>query len=314
MSEKREFRVGEDEAGRRLDIFLARSLSDYSRTRLKRFIEEGRVLVNGERVKPRHALSSGDRVGITIPPPSNFSPAPEPIPLNVIFEDDSIIVINKSPGLLVHPVRAGQGGTLVNALLHHCRGLSRGSGILRPGIVHRLDRNTSGVMVAAKNDRAHAELVRQFKDRSVDKEYFAIVRGNPSRNQGQLTYPIGRANRKKIKMVVRYTDGRKAHTEYEVLERFEACSLIRLVIKTGRTHQIRVHLSRLGCRVLGDKTYGPKINRKQNAPRPSRQMLHSHRLRIAHPETCEPMEFIAPIPGDMNEVLAILRDEKTDKQ
>ncbi len=303
MSEKKEFWVSEEESGIRLDLFLVHRIPEHSRSRLKALIEEGGVLVNRNRLKPHHPVSSGDRVEVLIPPAPPQSPIPEPIPLDILYEDDAIIVINKPPALTVHPVRAGQGGTLVNALLHHCDQLSDGGGVLRPGIVHRLDRDTTGVMIAAKDNRSHDRLVSQFKDRTVGKEYLAVVWGVPPLNFGRLTYPIGRSDRNRIKMAVKYTDGRKAHTEYEVIERFTNCAYLRLVIKTGRTHQIRVHLSRFGYPVLGDREYGSRGAEESRRLNIYRQMLHAHRLRIAHPVSGEPMDFIAPIPADMKDLL-----------
>jgi len=212
MPEKREFYVSEEEAGTRLDLFLVSRLAEYSRSRLKALIDDEGVLVNGERLKPRYPVLAGDRIEVFIPPAPPEFPTPEPIPLDILYEDNAIIVINKPPRLTVHPVRAGQGGTLVSALLHHCDTLSEGGGVLRPGIVHRLDRDTSGVMIAAKDNRSHKELARQFKERTVGKEYLAIVRGIPPLNYGRLNYPIGRSDRNRIRMAVKYTGGRKAHT------------------------------------------------------------------------------------------------------
>ncbi|MFH1038282.1 MAG: RluA family pseudouridine synthase [PVC group bacterium] len=317
--EIREFRVGEEEAGARQDVFLTARLEGISRSRIRVLIEKGRALVNGKLVKPHHPLSPGDRVEVVLPPPSESLgeglPGPEPISLDILYEDEGIIVINKPPGLLVHPLRAGQGGTLVNALLHRVGSLPETGGVLRPGIVHRLDRDTSGVMIAAKSDRALAGLTRQFRDRTVGKEYLAIVRGEPPAARGECDYPLGRSLRRRTRVTVRYSGGRPARTAYEVIERFGACSLLRLEIMTGRTHQIRVHLSRLGCPVLGDREYGRKNGEGPRAPEAPRQMLHAHRLRIAHPLTGEPMEFVAPIPGDMENVLNVLRGEKNrDKQ
>lgn len=310
MPEKKEFWVSEEESGIRQDLFLVRRLPEYSRSRLKALIEEGGVLVNSERLKSHHLVASGDRIEVFIPPAPPESPLPEPIPLDILYEDNAIIVINKSPGLTVHPVRAGQGGTLVNALLHYCDILSDGGGVLRPGIVHRLDRNTSGVMIAAKDNRSHEKLARQFKDRTVGKEYLAVVHGIPPLHFGRLTYPIGRSDRNRIRMAVKYTGGRKAYTEYEVIERFVNCAYLRLVIKTGRTHQIRVHLSRFGYPILGDREYGSRGAEESRRLNISRQMLHAHCLRITHPVRGEQMEFIAPVPADMKNLLAKLKDDR----
>lgn len=308
-TEKREFYVSEEESGLRQDLFLVRRLPEYSRSRLKALIEQGGVLVNQNRLKPRHPVVFGDRVEVLIPPLPPENPAPEPIPLDIIYEDDSVIVINKLPGITVHPLRAGQGGTLVNALLYHCDTLSDGGAVIRPGIVHRLDRDTSGVMIAAKDNRSHENLARQFRGRTVGKEYLAVVSGAPELDYGKLTYPIGRSDRNRVKMAVKYVDGRTARTDYEVIERFDDCSFLRVIIKTGRTHQIRVHLSRFGYPVLGDREYGSRAIEEGHRLNISRQMLHAHRLRISHPDTGEKMEFIAPIPSDMNELLEKLKQD-----
>ncbi len=313
--ETRAFLVGDDEAGLRQDVFLAGHLEEISRNRIKALIEEGGVLVDGKRLKPHHPLSPGNRVEIILPSPSASVPGPEPIGLDILYEDEDIIVIDKSPGILVHPVRAGQGGTLVNALLHHAGSLPETGGVLRPGIVHRLDRDTSGVLIAAKTSRAYSDLVRQFRARLVGKEYLAIVRGKPSAAMGEVDYPLGRSPRLRTRMTVRYSGGRHAQTKYEMIEEFKTCSLLRLEIMTGRTHQIRVHLSRLGCPVLGDREYGGKTDTETGVPRAPRQMLHARLLRITHPLTGEPMEFSAPIPRDMKDVLDDLRENtRRDKR
>lgn len=310
MPDKIEFIVNEGESGLRLDLFLVGRLPQYSRNYLKLLINRKKVSVNSDYVKPHHRINTGEQVTLIMPPVPPQSPRPEPIPLDIIHEDDAIIVINKSPGISVHPVRAEQGGTLVNALLNHCQTLSEIGGILRPGIVHRLDRDTSGVLVVAKNNRSHEILADQFKARIVEKEYRAVVWGTPSLDYGRLLYPLGRSDRNRIKMTVKYEGGRNAHTEYEVINRFSNFTYLRLILKTGRTHQLRVHLSRFGYPILGDKTYGSRalmVSRELNI---SRQMLHSQQIRIIHPITGKLVKYVAPIPADMNNLLNKLKSNR----
>ncbi len=310
MSGIKQFKVSEENRGERLDLFLAGRLKDYSRSRLQGLIREGKVLVNGAKTKPHHRLTPGEKVEIQLPPSGEEGPQPQSIPLDVIYEDADIIVVNKPPGLLVHPVKVGRSGTLVNALLARAGRLSTGGGPLRPGIVHRLDRDTSGVLVAAKNDEAHRELTRQFKERLLEKIYLALVRGNPPAARGELNYPIGRSGRRRTKMTVKYIGGRESLTGYELLESFSGYSYLQLLLKTGRTHQIRVHLARAGCPVLGDRRYGRGGAEAARELGAVRQMLHAHRLKLAHPKTGEAMIFFAPLPADMEIVLSALRRGK----
>jgi 23S rRNA pseudouridine1911/1915/1917 synthase len=305
MSRKVEIRVGPEAAGSRLDLFLASRLKKISRSRIQGLINSGRVRVEGEAVKPGRRMSAGERVAVDLPEPGEARPLPEPIALELLYCDDSIAAVNKPPGLLVHPLRPGQGGTLVNALLHHLGSLPDTGSPLRPGIVHRLDRDTSGVMVAARTVAAWRELGRQFRNRTVEKEYLALVRSRPPQAEGECLLPIGRSPKRRTTMSVRYAGGRPARTIYRLEESFAGSSLLRLVIKTGRTHQIRVHLARMGCPVLGDPVYGGK--RGGGYPPVPRQMLHARRLKIIHPVSGEPLEWTAPLPADMEAVLALLR-------
>jgi len=300
-----ELPVPPEAAGTRLDLFLAGRLDGFSRSRLKRLIESGAVRVAGRRVKPGLRLDTGWTVIVDLPEPGEARPRPEPIPLDFLYRDDSIAVVDKPPGLLVHPVRPGQGGTLVSALLHHLGSLPDTGSPLRPGIVHRLDRDTSGVMVAARTVPAYLDLVRQFRERSVEKEYLALVRGRPPEREGECLFPIGRSPKRRTKMSVRYAGGREAKTRYRLEEEFAGFSLLRLVIRTGRTHQIRVHLARLGCPVLADPLYGRK--RPGDFPPVNRQMLHSSRLGLEHPASRRRLSWTAPVPGDMEEIISRLR-------
>ena len=305
IDESVEIIVEEEDAGRRLDAFLAGRLTAVSRSRWRKAIEEGGVRVEGSAVKPGRRLAPGERVDVRLPRPEAERPRPEEIPLDFIYRDESLVAVNKPPGLLVHPVRAGQGGTLVNALLHHLGSLPETASPLRPGIVHRLDRDTSGVMVVARTAQAWRGLVRQFKARTVEKEYLALVRGRPPRREGECDFPLGRSPKRRTKMSVRYAGGRRARTVYRVEESFPGFSLLRLGLETGRTHQIRVHLAQLGCPVLGDPDYGGR--RGEGLPVPARQLLHSHRLKILHPADGRPREWSAPLPADMEETVALLR-------
>ncbi len=300
-----ELSVGPEAAGTRLDLFLAGRLRGLSRSRIKRLVEKGGVRVAGKEAKPGQKLATGETVSVGLPSPEEAAPRPELIPLDFLYRDDSLAVINKPPGLLVHPLRSGQGGTLVNALLHHLGPLPETGSPLRPGIVHRLDRDTSGVMVCARTEEAWEDLGRQFRARTVEKEYLALARGRPPAAEGECTFPIGRSPTRRTRMTIRAGTGRPARTLYRLEEEFSGVSLLRLKILTGRTHQIRVHLARLGCPVLGDPVYGGK--RRGEYPTVPRQMLHARRLQITHPITGEPMEWIAPLPGDMESILAHLR-------
>jgi 23S rRNA pseudouridine1911/1915/1917 synthase len=296
------FIVSPQDAGTRLDKFLAGKVAGVSRTRLKEMIDNGGAEVAGERAKPRRLLKAGERVVLTPPDDAPRLPLPEDIPLQVVYEDDDLLVVDKPAGLLVHPCRAGQGGTLVNALLRRSPALSHQGGEWRRGIVHRLDRDTSGLILAAKNDHAHAVLSGQFRKRKVEKEYRALVRGRPPLPFGRIAFPLGRSIAHPTRMMVKAEGGREAITEYEILEEFPEGSLLRVVIKTGRTHQIRVHLSRLGCPVLGDREYGRTgavLSRRLGA---GRQMLHAARIKFRHPTRGGWLEFESALPADMEAV------------
>lgn len=294
--------------GKRLDAWLAETQPELSRARWQELIRQEHVRLNDDAVKPNHKLRAGDTVSWTIPEPEPAEPQPENIPLNILFEDHDIIVISKPPGMVVHPAPGSEDGTLVNALLHHCDDLAGIGGELRPGIVHRLDKDTSGVMVVAKNETALNSLAKQFKNRETCKEYLALVRGIPNPPRGRIETQIGRSDRNRKKMaVVGENKGKHAVTNFEVLEKFAGAALVRCRIETGRTHQIRVHLTHLGHPILGDAVYG-KSGRDLPAPAP-RQMLHAARLEFAHPKSGEKLSFEAPLFDDMNLLLDALRKE-----
>ena len=314
-----ELTVAPEAEGLRLDRFLALAFPDYSRSFLQRAIRDGRVLLAGKSVKPGHALRAGDRVSVSLPVLVPERLEPEPIPLCILYEDEHMLAIDKPPDMVVHPARGAAGGTLVNALLHHCRGLSDLNGPLRPGIVHRLDRNTSGVILAAKTNAAHRALADQFKDRRVHKEYLALVRGATAHDSGEIVLPIARDPRMRERMCVRRIGGRKAISRWFVEERFPRFTLLRVEPLTGRTHQIRVHLSALHHPVVADALYGggdglyPHEIAGRGAPggEPiiSRQALHARRIRFDHPVTGKPMDISSPVAADIARALDALRLE-----
>lgn len=306
---KYELTVTLDEDQMRLDQFLACLLSAQSRSYLQKIIKQGNVLVNGQKRKPASRVKLDDRVEVVLPEPISLNLIPEPIPLAVVYEDNQLLVLNKQAGLVVHPGAGCRQHTLVNALLHHCREqLSGIGGVLRPGIVHRLDKDTSGCLVVAKDDQTHRELARQFHDRQVKKEYLAIVSGWMKNLQGELVAAVGRHPKHRKRMTVFKKNGREAFTAYEVVERYEQASLVSLKPGTGRTHQLRVHMAHLGYPILGDNEYGKRKARLTGIVIP-RQMLHAHKLGFQHPGKDQWLEFTVPLPDDMESVLEYLRGE-----
>lgn len=288
--------------GVRLDKFLVEKLKDLSRSSIQHLIREGLVLVNGVPTKPGHKLKGGELITVTIPPPPPLEPEPFPIPLDVVYEDRWIIVINKPAGLVVHPAPGHQSDTLVNAILARWPELRGLEDRTRLGIVHRLDKDTSGLIVVARDERTKIELQRQFKERLVHKVYLALVRGKVHPPQGRIEAPIGRSPRNRKKMAV-ISGGREAITEYRVLEYLSDYSYLEVYPLTGRTHQIRVHLSYRGHPIVGDKTYG----RGPSIPGLDRPFLHAYSLAFKHPATGEEMTFKAPLPPELEEVLQKLR-------
>ena len=287
-----EFLTEPGDAGSRLDHFLAARITDLSRSRIQALMEEGHVLVNDEPKLRSCKIRGGEKIVLTVPPAISSENLPEDIALEILFEDDDLIVINKPPGLVVHPAPGHAGGTLVNALLHHCKSLSGIGGVERPGIVHRLDKETSGCLVAAKNDIAHQSLTEQFAGREVRKIYLAIATGILKKAKGTINVPLGRhpVYRQKMGVLLR-GGGREAITDWLVLSSLPCGTLVQCTLHTGRTHQIRVHLKHLGHPVVGDEVYGKRAGF-------SRQMLHAWKLGFAHPRTGNPLDFIAPIPPD----------------
>lgn len=302
MNKYYEFVVEELEAKKRLDVYLTEKLKETSRSYIQKGIEEGWIKVNGKLSKPNYKVKKGDMVIAEIPEPKKYSIEPEPIPLDIIYEDKDIIIINKPRGMVVYPAPGNYSGTLVNALLYHTKDLSGINGILRPGIVHRLDKDTSGVMVVAKNDRAHRNLVVQFKEKKVKKTYLALVFGVIVEEKATIDAPIGRHPIKRTEMAV-IEDGKKAVTHFKVLERFKDYTFLELNLETGRTHQIRVHMSFIGHPIVGDPIY----SKKKNPFNIKGQALHSFRLGLWHPLTEKFMVFEAPLPEDFKQILEFLR-------
>lgn len=304
--------VNPAEAGQRLDVWLTRRRPDLSRSRIQALIRGGHITLQGRPVKESHKTRTGEQVNLIIPPPVTTTLTAESIPLDILYEDADLIVINKPVGLVTHPAAGHPAGTLVNALLYHCADLAGIGGELRPGIVHRLDRDTSGVLVVAKHQRSLNSLVAQFRNREIGKEYLALVWGHPRPPQGKIATLIGRHSRDRKKMSATPKTGRPAVTYYEILETFPETALVRLRLETGRTHQIRVHLAHIGHAVVGDAQYGHRSAKDLPAPAP-RQMLHAAALTLDHPTTGKRRTFTAPLPADLAALLAALRQAHARK-
>lgn len=307
--------VGAEHAGRRLDVFVAQVCPDLSRAAAQRLIREGRVLLDGEPAKPSKAVPAGSVVRVEIPPPRPYRAEPEDIPLDIIYEDADLIVVNKPSGMVVHPAAGNWEGTLVNALLAHCGDLAGIGGELRPGIVHRLDKDTSGLIVAAKNDHAHRRLQRQISQRSAERAYWAICWGTGLAQEFAVDAPIGRDPHHRKRMAVVRQGGRPARTLFRLLEPLPPMSLVEARLRTGRTHQIRVHLNHLRHPVVGDPTYGRARQLPRRAPAALRQALrglhgqalHSRLLVLEHPRTGEELTLEAEPPADFRRLLEALK-------
>ncbi|GMK43005.1 RluA family pseudouridine synthase [Paenibacillus glycanilyticus] len=300
-----EFEAAPEQAGERIDKFVTDSLNEdsISRTQVQEWIKSGAVLVNQNTVKPNYKLSSGDQVAIRVPEPEDAAIAAEDIPLDIVYEDADVIVINKPRGMVVHPAPGHSSGTVVNALMFHCKDLSGINGVLRPGIVHRIDKDTSGLLMAAKNDLAHVSLAEQLKDHSVSRKYIALVHGNLPHDQGTIDAPIGRDQNDRKLFTVTDRNSKHAVTHFAVLERIaDDYTIVELQLETGRTHQIRVHMKYIGYPLAGDPMYG-----RNKTVALKGQALHAAVLGFKHPRTGEFLEFEAPIPADMEHVINSLR-------
>ncbi|WP_370877672.1 RluA family pseudouridine synthase [Paenibacillus anaericanus] len=299
-----EWKVETASAKERIDKYVKALLGeDMSRSQIQLWIQNGDITVNGAQVKVNHKVAEGDLVTLIIPAPEYTEIVPEHIPLDVYFEDKDVIVINKERGMVVHPAPGHPSGTLVNALMYHCQDLSGINGELRPGIVHRIDKDTSGLIMAAKNDKAHASLAAQLKEHSVTRKYFALVHGNLSHDQGTVDAPIGRDPHDRKMYTVIDRNSKEAVTHFQVVERFGDYTLLELKLETGRTHQIRVHMKFIGHPIVGDPLYGRSKGIKMNG-----QALHAAVLGFVHPSSEQYLEFTAPLPDDMEEVLLALRN------
>ncbi|MBW1982328.1 MAG: RluA family pseudouridine synthase [Deltaproteobacteria bacterium] len=311
---KQRFEVSPEDAGKRLDVYVSSLAAELSRNQVQKLIKQEQVRVNDLVEKASYAVRPGDVVTFNVPPPPPAELIPEAIPVDILFEDDFLIVVNKPPGMVVHPASGHRQGTLVHGLLYHCGQLAPLGGPLRPGVVHRLDKNTSGILVVAKNNEAYYHLSRQFKKRSVYKEYCALVHGRMAESSGCVEAPMHRSQRNRKKMGV-VAGGRQAFTEWRVEAEFSEATLLKVIIKTGRTHQIRVHLAHIHHPVVGDTTYGgrrrstairnPLVRARFNKVK--RQLLHARSIMFEHPATGKRVEFNASLPEDFASVVNFLQ-------
>lgn len=303
------YTVSAEEMNERLDNFLSLK-SDITRSGIQRLIKSGLAMVNGGVEKPGYKIKAGDIIEVIVPDEPDTILIAEDIPLDIIWEDEHMVVVNKPHGMVVYPAVGNRSGTLMNALAFRCKKLSPVGAPLRPGIVHRLDKDTSGIMVIAKDNITHYDLVDQFREREIEKQYLALVFANLKDENGEIKKAIGRSRSNRKKMSTRARGGKEAITQYEVVERFGNASMVRVRILTGRTHQIRVHFASMGHPVLGDSLYGKKVKLEtsQGIIKFNRQMLHASRLKLKHPVTGDMQEFIAPMPGDIEEAIEMLKE------
>lgn len=294
-----ELKIIVDNESERIDKYLVDKLDGYTRNSIQILIENENVLVNNKKIKSNYKVKNNDEILITIPEPVNLDIIPEEIPIDIVYEDSDVIVVNKPKGMVVHPACGNYSGTLVNALLHYCKdSLSEINGVIRPGIVHRIDKDTSGLLLVAKNNKSHISLAQQIKEHSAHREYLALVIGEV-KEDGTVNAPIGRNEKDRKKMAVTYKNSKNAVTHYQVVERYKGYTLVHCKLETGRTHQIRVHMASIGYPILGDKVYGPK---KQKIDVDG-QMLHATRISFKHPTTNELMTFEKEIPSYFSEIL-----------
>lgn len=300
--------IEENVAGERIDKALATLNDSWSRSQVSSWIDEGRLTVNGQSVKAKYKVKVGDVVEVTIPEPEELEIVAEDLNLEIVYEDADVLVVNKPRGMVVHPAPGHTSGTLVNGLMHHCTDLSGINGVLRPGIVHRIDKDTSGLLMVAKNDVAHEGLVNQLVDKSVTRKYLALVHGHIPHDKGTIDAPIGRDTKDRQKQAI-VDGGKHAVTHFQVVERFGNFTLVECRLETGRTHQIRVHMNYIGYPLAGDPKYGPKKTIDFGG-----QVLHAGVIGFVHPVTKEYLEFSSPIPEDFEALLAELRETSTFKK
>jgi 23S rRNA pseudouridine1911/1915/1917 synthase len=317
-------KAGPEDEGRRLDVFVSETWPELSRAQAKRLVDAGSVTVGGAKKKPSFALRPGDDVAVLLPDPEPSTLVPEAIPLDIVYEDRYLLLVNKPAGMTVHPAAGARRGTLVHALLHHCEDLSGIGGVLRPGIVHRLDKGTSGLMVVAKSDAAHRGLAGQIKSRSLKRIYRAVVWGHPALDEGVVETAIGRHPTNRKKMAVVESGGKHAVTHYRVIGRFRFLTLVELALETGRTHQVRVHMSHLGQPVFGDPDYGGRrkalnsLNGRLAKEAAEllkgidRQALHAWKLSLVHPITGRRMSLTAPMPEDIKNILSSVEEGRAN--
>ena len=294
--------VSNETAGQRIDKWLSENIEDLSRSSVQRLLKENNILINSHAVSKNYKLRADDIIDINIPEPELLDVIPKNIPVDIVYEDDDLLVVNKPKGMVVHPAAGNPDGTLVNALLYHCKGrLSSINGVIRPGIVHRIDKNTSGLLIVAKTDKAHTHLAEQIKNHSFTREYMGIVCGRMNDAEGTVDAPIGRHKINRKKMAVTETNSKNAVTHYKVLETFDEYSLLRFILETGRTHQIRVHMSYIGHPILGDDVYGKAFKGIDG------QCLHAKKIGFVHPSTGEYMEFDSELPEYFEKILKKVR-------
>jgi len=303
--EKYEWIIESDQVGERIDKFLTEQVDEWSRTQVQAWIKEGQVTVNGNVIKANYKINNEDEVVLKIPPQRELEIEAENIPIDIVYQDQDVVVVNKPRGMVVHPAPGHYGRTLVNALLYHVRDLSGINGVLRPGIVHRIDKDTSGLIMAAKNDLAHESLARQLKDHTVNRIYVALVHGNIPHDLGTIDAPIGRDPKDRKKMAVIHKNSKNAVTHFVVKEKFDGYTLVECKLETGRTHQIRVHMQYIGHPLVGDPLYGQKKTLPIGG-----QALHAKSLGFEHPRTHDSMEFDSVLPEDMESLLEQLRNPR----
>lgn len=304
LFERYDWTIEPSDAGERIDKYISLQNEDWSRSQVQAWIKEGRVTVDGEPVKSNYKLQAEDELTLRVPPPREMAILPEQMALDIVYEDSDVVVVNKPRGLVVHPAPGHYSGTLVNGLLAHCKDLSGINGVLRPGVVHRIDKDTSGLLMVAKNDKAHMGLAEQLKEHSVNRTYVAIVHGVIQHEMGTIEAPIGRDPKNRQQMAVVFENSKHAVTHFIVQERFKDYTLVELKLETGRTHQIRVHMKYIDHPLAGDPKYGPKQTLELNG-----QALHAKTLGFVHPRTGERLEFEAPLPEDLEQTIAYLRQQ-----